>query len=314
MKSSTKKIIFLSAAALAGMYAYNKFVEENAASKNLLSADEGSFFDWKEGSIYYTKKGTGSPILLVHDTDSAASSAEWSKISHKLSKDHTVYSIDLLGCGRSDKPEIQYTNYLYVQLIQAFIDEVVKEEVTVISSNMSCSFIIMANHLNDKLFQKMIFINPTSLTDLCECPETIDKAKQCLFNLPLVGTFLYNLRMNPARIDLRFRYKYFFNPSMISSRMKETYYESAHLGNSKGKFLYSSLHSKYMNLNIAHAVKKISKPTYIIGSKNMIGNLQVLDDYHKTNTKLEITYISNCNQYPHMELPDKTFNIIKNII
>ena len=49
-----------------------------------------------------------------HDTDAGASGEEWTKVAKKLAKNNTVYTIDLLGCGRSDKPSIQYTSYLYV--------------------------------------------------------------------------------------------------------------------------------------------------------------------------------------------------------
>lgn len=52
------------------------------------------------------KTGTGKPILLIHDTDSGASGEEWAKVAKKLAKNNTVYTIDLLGCGRSDKPSI----------------------------------------------------------------------------------------------------------------------------------------------------------------------------------------------------------------
>ena len=41
------------------------------------------------------KKGTGSPILLIHDALPGASGYEWSKIEDELAVDHTVYTVDL---------------------------------------------------------------------------------------------------------------------------------------------------------------------------------------------------------------------------
>ena len=63
------------------------------------------------------KKGEGTPLLLVHDLNCASSNYEWKYVVDDLSKRHTVYAIDLLGCGHSDKPKMTYTNYLYVQLL-----------------------------------------------------------------------------------------------------------------------------------------------------------------------------------------------------
>ena len=109
MKKSTKNLLFLTSAVIAGMHIYNRVVDSNAERKNALKIDNGHYYKWKEGNIFYTKTGTGEPILLIHDTDSGASGEEWAKVAKKLAKNNTVYTIDLLGCGRSDKPSIQYT-------------------------------------------------------------------------------------------------------------------------------------------------------------------------------------------------------------
>ena len=56
------------------------------------------------GNIYYTKCGSGKPLLLIHDLHFASSGYEWESIREQLSRSYTVYTLDLLGCGRSEKP------------------------------------------------------------------------------------------------------------------------------------------------------------------------------------------------------------------
>ena len=99
MKKSTKNLLFLTSAVIAGMHIYNRVVDSNAERKNALKVDNGHYYKWKEGNIFYTKTGTGKPILLIHDTDSGASGEEWAKVAKKLAKNNTIYTIDLLGCG-----------------------------------------------------------------------------------------------------------------------------------------------------------------------------------------------------------------------
>ena len=41
MKKSTKRLLVLTSAAVAGMYAYNRLVDSNASRKNLLKVDNG---------------------------------------------------------------------------------------------------------------------------------------------------------------------------------------------------------------------------------------------------------------------------------
>ena len=104
--------------------------------------------------------------------------------------------MDLLGCGLSDKPGLSYTNYMYVQLITAFIKDIIKSKTSVVASNLSSSFVIMANQLDASIIDKMIFINPVSFHSMDAMPDQQSKLKQTIINLPLVGTFIYNLLMN----------------------------------------------------------------------------------------------------------------------
>lgn len=312
MKKGTKKFLFLSVATLAGMYAYNQFVASTSTKKNMLPTKNGSYYSWKQGNVFYTKTGTGDPVLLIHDTNSASSSVEWSKISKRLQKKHTVYTMDLLGCGLSDKPGLSYTNYMYVQLITAFIKDIIKSKTSIVASNLSSSFVIMANQLDASIIDKMIFINPVSFHSMDAMPDQQSKLKQTIINLPLVGTFIYNLLMNPKRIDRQFRFIYYCRPQLISSKTKDAYYEAAHMDNSNGKYLYSSLLGNYMNIDLRHAVKKITKPVSFIISSDIKANYKTSQEYRKLNSNIDITYVSNCKLYPQLENPEKVYQIIEN--
>lgn len=216
MKKSTKNLLFLTSAVIAGMHIYNRVVDSNAERKNALKVDNGHYYKWKEGNIFYTKTGSGKPILLIHDTDSGASGEEWVKVAKKLAKNNTVYTIDLLGCGRSDKPSIQYTSYMYVQIITAFVNDVIGKPVNVAATNLSTAPVIMANALSKDLFNKIILINPVSLQQLKCIPDKSTKFKQNIINLPIIGTFIYNKLMSPIKVDLLFRNKFISRGQLIS--------------------------------------------------------------------------------------------------
>ena len=314
MKKSTKYLLFTLGASIAGIYTYNKFIGKTASQKNLLSDKDGEYYNWKHGNIFYTKSGEGTPVLLLHDTDSASSSIEWHKLIHRLSKNHTVYTIDLLGCGRSDKPALEYTNYLYVQMLHSFMKDVIQEKTVVIASNISASFVIMAAHLDNALFEKIVLINPASMKQLDVIPDELSKFKKTIIQLPFVGTFVYNIMNNMQHIDEAFRTRYVTKSQLISSSIEDIYYEAAHKDGSNGRFLYSSLLGNYVNNNISHAVKAITIPTLIIGSIEMKQYALALDDYHKLNQSIDIVRINNGSLYPHMEIPEKISSLIKDFI
>lgn len=313
-KNHTRHFLFVTTAALTGIYAFNRFVANKATSKNMLPTKNGSYYSWKQGNVFYTKTGSGKPVLLIHDVNSASSSVEWSKVVRRLQKNHTVYTIDLLGCGLSDKPAVSYTIYLYVQLITAFLKDVVGEKADVVATDLSAPVAIMTNQLDDTVIDKIILINPISLKVLDRVPDQESKLKQTIINLPLVGTLIYNLLFNPARVDRMFRNTYFSRPQLISDNMKDAYYEAAHMDDSHGKFLYSSILGNYMNGDIRHAIKKLDKPMYLITSRDLKNSRSTTEEYRKLNSHIEVTGISNCRLYPQLESAEKTSQIIESIL
>jgi pimeloyl-ACP methyl ester carboxylesterase len=296
------------------MYAYNRYVSINSTKNNTLPTKDGSYFSWKQGNIFYTKSGSGSPVLLIHDTNSASSSIEWSKITTRLRRNHTVYTIDLLGCGLSDKPYVNYTNYMYVQLVSAFIREIIREKTDVVASNLSSSFVIMANHMDDSIINRIILINPISMKTLDAIPDDTSKLKHTLINLPIIGTFIYNLMTSPTTIDHHFRSAYYSRSQLVCEHTKLAYYESAHMDNSSGKYLYSSILGNYMNVNIRRAIENCKKQITIVASKDVSNNLNTVDEYRKLNSNISVVYISNCKLYPQLENPEKTYQIIQSTL
>ena len=122
-----------------------------------------------------TKEGTGKPILLIHDLSAMQSEYEWNRIVSDLSKKNTVYTLDLLGCGKSDKPNFTYTNFLYVQLVTDFINNVIGEKADVIVTGNSCSFVLMACHNNDEIIDRILLINPPSISSISKVTSQTNK-------------------------------------------------------------------------------------------------------------------------------------------
>ena len=113
MKTRSKllTLLILSAGAATTTALINKAIKLSATSRNVLGEPEALCYKWRLGNIYYTRTGSGKPLLLVHDLTPASSGYEWKNLVGKLAENHTVYTIDLLGFGRSEKPNLTYTNY-----------------------------------------------------------------------------------------------------------------------------------------------------------------------------------------------------------
>lgn len=287
------------------IYVINKVIAASAVLKDMLDKSSGNkFYNWRFGKVYYTKQGSGDPLLLIHDLLPGGSGYEWSKVEDKLSKQYTVYTIDLLGCGRSDKPKITYTNFMYVQLICDFAKNVIGEKTNILASGMSSSFAIMACHSDESLFDKSMLINPPSLVTLNQIPTKNTKTQKFLLEIPILGTLVYHMLLSRLNIDNKFTEDFYFNPFHIDLDMVDAYYEAAHKGDGSGKYLYSSIVGRYTNFNILHGLKSVNNSIFIIGGKAEPGIADIIEDYTHFNPAIEFNIINKAKHLPHLEQPE----------
>ena len=307
MNKKVKKIITFTALAGGAMYAFNKFIEYTASYRELTLEDDENYYTWRNGTVFYKKKGNGSPLLLIHDLNPISSSYEWSHIIDQLSETHTVYAIDLLGCGKSEKPSSSYVNYLYVQLVNDFIQDVIQEKTDLIVTGESFSFAIMAARMNQTSIGKITAINPTDITYNVQSPDKCSELIKHIFELPIIGTFIYNLVANMKTINKQFTEKYYCDTSKIPVDLPDIYYESAHLQGSNGKYLYASILGKYTNINIIHALKLVKNPIHFITTDAASDDIE---DYLNYNKNITIDHISEAGYLPQLEKPEAVLSLL----
>lgn len=308
-----KTLLFIGGAAGA-IYCFNQHINTTSSSKNKLKVKKDSYYEWKYGNIYYQKAGEGNPVLLIHDFSHCGSSCEWNKLVDSLAESHTVYTLDLLGCGRSDKPQITYTNFLFVQLVTDFMEDVIGEKTTIISSGFSSSIAIMSAAYNQSLINKLVFINPADIHSLTQETSTYSRIYKDILELPLIGTFIYNLLTTKTRIDKQLTESFFYNPFQINADLIDTYYEAAHRGKGNGKYILSNYYSGYMNANIAHGIKKIEKDILIIGGEQEGNIKEIIEEHKELNDNITSVVISKTKRIPHFEKPEEVLEAIKTFL
>jgi len=312
MKTKNKllTLLILSTAATAATAAINKFIKTSAISKNLLTEPESLCYKWRLGDIHYTKEGSGKPLLLIHDLNACSSGYEWNQMIPRLKDHYTIYTLDLLGCGRSEKPCMIYTNYLYVQLISDFIKSEIGHRTNVIATRESASIPVMACANSPELFDQLMLIDPLSLLDYSQIPGKTAKSYKFLIDIPVIGTLLYHIASSRNEIINHFKKEAFYNPYAVKSSLIDSYYESAHLGTSP-KSVYASVKCNYTKCNIVNALKKINNSIYLIGGEGALSITKHLEEYKSYNPAIETTIIPETKHLPQLENPAELQKIIK---
>ena len=309
--NTLKKIIIATVLVGGAMYAANEYIMKSSITKNLLKKDDGKYYSFKYGNIFYKVSGEGEPVLLIHDINECSSGMEWLYLEKKLSKTNKVYTIDLLGCGRSDKPKFTYNSFLYVQLINDFIKEVIGKPTNIIATGKSVAPVVMATKLQEELVERIMLINPADLSDLNNVPSSLDKIKKYVLNTPLIGTFVYHMLHTKDCIFNRFVNEYFSDSYADFSEIIDYYHESAHKDHSGSKYLYSSLQYGSLNLNINHGLKVLDKDIIILSGDDYYESEYVPEEYVELNDNIECISITETSFLPQLEAPGKVMDIIE---
>lgn len=303
MNKNLKILLTLSGMATGTLHILNRLENAACISKNMLPTPKDKYYQWRFGNIRYHVQGHGSPLLLVHDLTPGASSYEYSLVMDELAKQHTVYAIDLLGYGLSDKPNMTYTNYLFVQLITDFIKKVIGKKTSVAATGASAVTAIMAIHNDSEYFDRIILISPQNLYEGNQIPSTKSKILKCMVDLPVIGTFIYHLHTNRMELETMFRYEYLHQEVPDMDDIIDAYLESAHIGQSKGRYAYSSYIAKYGNMNIVNALKEADNSILLISGKESSATDMNEGNYMYFNRSIEAERIPNAKLLPQLENP-----------
>lgn len=280
--------------------AVNFWIFHNA--KKRIAEKGGQYYDWKYGKISYNTKGEGSPMLLLHRIGIGSDSCEWNRNVDILSKYYKVYTIDLVGFGKSDRPNITYTAYLYSQLIIDFINDIIKEPSNVIATSLSGAFTTMAYSLSPNLFKKLMLICPSGIGDTNTTFTKNDRWIKFFINSPIIGTSIYNYitsKKNCRKILLE---NVFFDENNLTDEIVNQYYYSSHYKGAKSKFAVASYIANYMNVSIEMSLSKVTLPLYIIWGKN--ANLNPVSDIEiikQLNPNIEYAIFDQTKLLPHIE-------------
>lgn len=310
MKKKLKSFTLLTGIVTFCMHILNRIQYKLSSSRKLLMASEYSYYEWRFGKIAYKKKGSGSPLLLVHDLTVGSSGYEFCKIIDELSETHEVYCIDLLGYGLSDKPNMTYTNYFYVQLIIDFIKNVVGRKSDVIAVGDNAPTALIACHNDPEVFNRLLFINPQGLYKLNQIPSKQTKSLKLLIDIPVLGTFVYNILTYRSFIEKDFKEKYFYNPLNISEEYIFAYMEAAHTPDYNSKYAFASYVGRYTNANIIHALKETNHSIYIISGAEKEENKLIIENYKYYNVSIETSVISKAKHLVHLERPEEVLKQI----
>src|SRR5713226_6390445 len=103
------------------------------ATKQDISADvpyQSNYIEVHGSKLHYIDEGSGDPILFLHGNPT--SSYLWRNIIPYLTPLGRCIALDLIGMGKSDKPDIEYQFFDHVKYVDGFIEKIGLRNITLV--------------------------------------------------------------------------------------------------------------------------------------------------------------------------------------
>lgn len=287
------------AGAAAGAAALNATVAQPAGSlPNPIGGDEGAY-TWQGHQVAYTCRGQGPAVLLVHSIHAAAWSYEWRHNVDALARDSTVYTIDLLGFGRSDRPPLHYSARLYVALLLDFVRDVVGEPCALVGSSLGAAFVVAVAARDARRFPAVVLVGPVGVTRLSTPPTPVNDATYALIRSPFAGEALFNALVTKPSMSFFLRQTY-QDDRKLTPEVLDAYWQSAHQPGAR--YAAAAFVGMQLNLNVREAARRLEQPVLITwGDQAKEVPKTELAAYQALVPGAEVALFDPCGSLPHDE-------------
>ena len=260
---------------------------------------------WRGWRVRYTALGEGPPLVLVHGVHAAASSYEMDRIFEPLAQRHTVYALDLVGFGKSERPAANYTGDLYADLVGDFLATIVHQPAVVIGSSLGAAYVVAAAARHPEHVRGLVLFSPTSETGMSVGGQVFG----ALLTLPLVGTALFNGLASRASIGYYLN-KVYADQSNIDEPMVHQNWAVSHQPNARlapAAFLAGRL-----DLPFGRSAAQVRAPILVIrGDRPGLGPETTDATLRALGARVESRRLDGVGQLPHQEAPDHVVEIIE---
>lgn len=136
--------------------------------------DRGNGEVWHTG---YEVVGRGRPVVMIHGIGGGSSLFQYRLNAPEVAAaGYRVYALDLLGFGRSTRPDVRLDADVMVAQLTAFLEEVVGEPAVLVANGLAAAHAIRIAAKRPELVTGLVLIGPTGYERLAR-PQTPARAQ-----------------------------------------------------------------------------------------------------------------------------------------
>jgi pimeloyl-ACP methyl ester carboxylesterase len=298
-------------AVTAGAAAVNAVIGSSSGELESLIGGHERTYRWRFGDIFYTVAGEGEPVLFVHGIGAGASSYEWRSNFMALSNRFTVYAIDLLGFGLSDRPALKYNSELFVQLIVDFILDVIGRPTGIAASSHASAYAVLAAEKHKPMIHHLVLSCPTGIGIADERKSMLPSLGLAL-SLPVFGQSAYYTFTSRRSIERYLKSQVYADPESVIPEVVDHYYVSTHQPGASRPI--RAFIAGDLNVNIRNEFARLSQPVALVwGRESKITPPENSVEFVSANLEARVEILDRAAQLPHEERPDLYNELLQDV-
>jgi pimeloyl-ACP methyl ester carboxylesterase len=223
-----------------------------------------------------------------------------------LSKSFRVYSLDLLGCGMSERPSRRYGPEDVALQVEDFVREEIGDKVHLVASSLTAALVVPAFVRSPRLFQKLVLICPTGYGTLDRPSGRLGDVIYGLFLAPVLGRTLYHALVSRWGIRYYLGSMAYHDAGLVTEALVESYYRVSHQPGAR--YFPAAFVSGKLNLGVADLWPRVPQRVLICwGLEARTVPVREAQRFVENNPRSEPRIFKDAALLPHDERA-RTFN------
>jgi len=254
---------------------------------------------------FATTRGEGAPIVFVHGIYTGASSYEFRKIFGTLAATHRSIAFDLLGCGLSAMPALDYSAELFVEQIVDAVDRLTGAPCTLVGSSLGAALAIRAALRAGDRVARLVLVAPTGLEGVLAGPPSASQlAARTLLRSPVAGEAAFNALASRRSLRRYLQSQVYADPAAACEDVVAQLYAVSHQPGAR--FVPAAFIGGDLNCDVARDLPFLEAPILILWGEHASGVNPVANAaaYLRFAKRATLMTFGRSGLLPHEEEPE----------
>ncbi len=263
----------------------------------------------KDFIIPSQKQPNTTPLILLHGF--GASIGHWRHNLEVLGEYHTVYALDMLGFGASEKAPVNYSVELWVEQVYEFWQTFIRQPVILVGNSIGSLIALVAAAIHPDMVQGIVMMSLPDPTLEQEALPTflhpVVRGIKSIIASPLLLKALFIILKRPGVLRWWASLAYSSQEAITDELIEILAGPPQDRGSTR---TFIALFKASIGVDFSPSVKEIlpnlTIPMLLIwGQKDRFVPPILASEFARYNNKLELLYLEDVGHCPHDESPEQ---------